>query len=169
MFHPPNFRFTQTEKQRRLQAGVDNRCRLDDACLFKTVRLIVVRLGVTTVRFLPLLLIAILQCGCAASTNKEFSGHFISSDDAGVIVFRKDGVFGYQIPAKFDFFSESKLPWRQGRFRVASNGIIEISGIPEDWGIYGATLEVRDSGNTIILSRPKAFGGLPQVATYHRK
>ena len=112
-----------------------------------------------------LAVLAILSFGCQRSAREPLSGHFTSSDDFGVIVFRSDGVFGYKSPAKTDFYSESNLPPQQGRFHVSPTGVIELDGPPARL----FTLQLRDSGSTLLLTRLTHDGGLPQVAVYHRQ
>jgi hypothetical protein len=96
-------------------------------------------------------------------------GKYKSKDEPlGVLVFNKNGQFGYANPSKIDFFSADNLPNKNiGQYKVEANNMILFSFTESLQGFLPSKMFVENSGKTVILEREKANGAeWPKTAVY---
>ena len=111
--------------------------------------------------------VALLAAACASRAPARLHGMYVSQDDFGVLVFREDGMFGYMFPSKHEFYSEDRLPPNRGRYRFLDDSHVEVFELPD--GEPGFSIETRDHGKTLVLTRAQPDGTLPTSAVYRQK
>lgn len=97
----------------------------------------------------------------------SIEGKYASIDDMGVLVFRDDGTFGYCFATNLCLFSEDVLPPNTGRYRVVDNKQVELLGLPAVEPRF--TLEIRDGGKALLLTREEQNATLPDRALYRKQ
>ncbi|MFN9369556.1 MAG: hypothetical protein ACK6CT_12465 [Planctomycetia bacterium] len=74
---------------------------------------------------LMLALVSLVCGGCQPQSIRKPSGHY-TDGRFGVFVFRDDGVLGYKLAAKFDFYDQANLPPDRGRWEITARGGLKI-------------------------------------------
>ena len=70
-------------------------------------------------------LVAAMFSGCQPAVSGGPRGHY-TDGNFGVFVFRDDGVLGYTLATKVDFYDEDNLPPTRGRWQVTKGGEVKI-------------------------------------------
>jgi hypothetical protein len=76
-----------------------------------------------------------------------------------LVVFTKEGKFGYVNPTKIDIYSTEKLPNKNiGEYTVAPNNEITFRFTETVQGFLPIKMRIENSGKTVIVERDKEYG-----------
>ena len=117
-------------------------------------------------RRLIVLTYALLITACQSHGTRKPNGHY-SDGRWGVFVFREDGVFGYTLATKFDFYDKDNLPPETGRWLMNAEGELEIQFDEKPWKTFNLDWSPEtDSFDLIFDDPPKR--DFPPVINYNK-
>jgi hypothetical protein len=96
-------------------------------------------------------------------------GKYLSKEEPNaVLVFTKEGKFGYVNPTKIDIYSTEKLPNKNiGEYTVAPNNEITFRFSESMQGFLPIKMHIENAGKTVIVEREKTYGDvLRKTAVY---
>jgi hypothetical protein len=87
-------------------------------------------------------------------------GKYLSKEEPlAVLVFTKEGKFGYVNPTKIDIYSTERLPNKNiGEYTVAPNNEITFRFSESMQGFLPIKMHIENAGKTVIVERDKAYG-----------
>jgi hypothetical protein len=87
-------------------------------------------------------------------------GKYLSKEEpTAVLVFTKEGKFGYVNPTKIDIYSTEKMPNKNiGEYTVAPNNEITFRFTETVQGFLPIKMRIENSGKTVIVERDKEYG-----------
>lgn len=108
----------------------------------------------------------ILTTSCQQTTVRKPDGRYTDSR-WGVFVFREDGVFGYKLAAKFDFYDKENLPPERGRWVITSNEALNIQFDGNPWKSFKLKWKPEDDSFDLIFDEPPERD-FPPIITYSK-